>query len=402
MTASDRDRRILYAAALLRAAACGMVGVVLGLHLAVRGFEPAETGALIGVGLGGAAVGALIVTLAGDRLGRRRTLIVLSVLGAAGGAGVAVARAHALLFAAAFVGMVNGMGRGRGAALILDQAILPATTDDRGRTHAFAWYGVLQDVGHALGGLAAAAPALLRRTTSLDEAASLEAAMLGYAAILAVTAVLYAGLSSRRGAGDGAARRRLSPETRHVVWRVGALFGIDSLAGGFLTAAMVSLFLYERFGVDELTVGAVYFAARVLNAGSQLAAAWLARRIGLVNTMVFTHLPSSLLLVGVAFAPTFPIAAALFLARAALVEMDVPTRQSYVMAVVAPADRTVAAGVTYLVRLGGWAIAPAFAGLLARRTSLAWPLVVGAGMKIAYDLLLYAAFRRRPPPEEQG
>jgi predicted MFS family arabinose efflux permease len=186
-----------------------------------------------------------------------------------------------------------------------------------------------------------------------------------------------------------------------VLWRIGALFGVDSLAGGFLTTALISLFLFKRFGLDELTVGALFFAARVINAGSHLGAAWLARRIGLVNTMVFTHIPSSLLLITVAIAPSFPIAATLFLLREGLVEMDVPTRQSYLMAVVAPADRTFAAGVTYLVRLAAWAVAPTFAGALMRGSSMTYPLYIGAAMKISYDLLLYLAFRRHRPPEER-
>jgi MFS family permease len=179
------------------------------------------------------------------------------------------------------------------------------------------------------------------------------------------------------------------------------LFGVDSLAGGFLTTSLLSFFFFQRFGASEATIAALFFGARVVNAASHLAAAWLARRIGLVNTMVFTHIPSSLLLVTVAFAPNFPVAAVLFLMREGLVEMDVPTRQSYVMAMVRPEERTFASGVTSLVRLGGWAVAPSFAGLLMRGASLAAPLYVGAAMKICYDVLLFIAFRKRRAPEER-
>jgi hypothetical protein len=260
---------------------------------------------------------------------------------------------------------------------------------------------VLQDAGHATGALAAGLPALVRRGFGLDVPRSLQLAMLGYAALIGATAILYARLSPAADTRASPARRSISPATRRVLWKVGALFGIDSLAGGFLTTALLSLYLAARWDVDTTTLGALFFAARVINAGSHLGAAWLARRIGLVNTMVFTHIPSSLLLVTVAIAPSFPIAAILFLAREGLVEMDVPTRQSYVMAVVAPEDRTFAAGVTYLVRLGGWAIAPTFAGALMRGSSMWLPLVIGAAMKIAYDLLLYLAFRAHRPPEEE-
>ena len=224
--------------------------------------------------------------------------------------------------------------------------------------------------------------------------------MLAYAALYGATAVVYARLSPAVDA-PAAARAPIAAETRRVLWRIGALFGIDSLAGGFLTSALLALFLAARFDVDELTIGVLFCGARVINAGSHLGAAWLARRIGLVNTMVFTHIPSSLLLVTVAMAPSFPIAATLFLVREGLVEMDVPTRQSYVMAVVAPADRTFAAGVTYLVRLGAWSVAPTVAGALMRGPSMTYPLYLGAAMKIAYDLALYAAFRRHRPPEER-
>jgi len=201
--------------------------------------------------------------------------------------------------------------------------------------------------------------------------------------------------------GAAGPRQVVSPESKRIVWKISALFAIDSIAGGFLGSALLSYFFFERFAVPAAMIGGLFFAARVLNALSHLGAAWLAARIGLVNTMVFTHIPSSVLLASVAFAPNFPVAALLFLLREGLVEMDVPTRQSYVMAVVAPEERTWASGVTHLVRLGGWAVAPAFAGWLMQAAALAAPLFIGAGMKIAYDLLLWRAFRKLKPPEER-
>ncbi|MEX1258773.1 MAG: hypothetical protein WEG36_14250 [Gemmatimonadota bacterium] len=157
---------------------------------------------------------------------------------------------------------------------------------------------------------------------------------------------------------------RASPETRRILWKMSSLFAVDGVAGGFLTTALLSFFFYERFGAGEAAVGLLFFATRVSNAPSHLGAAWLARRFGLLNTMVFTHIPSSLVLVTVPFAPTFPMAAVLFLLRESLVEMDVPTRQAFLMAVIRPEERTLAAGATHLVRLAAWAVAPAFAGLL--------------------------------------
>jgi MFS family permease len=395
------DRPRLYAAALLRAFATGQVAILVGLYLARRGFDAAATGSVVSAGLAGAAAAAALVTARGDRFGRRRTLVALSVLGTAGGVVVAFASAPWLLAVAAFFGMLNGMGRDRGAALILDQAILPATGRETDRTTAFAAYNVLQDVGHALGALAAGAPLLLGHALGVDDVTALRLGLGLYAALLATSGILYAGLSPQSEASPGQSRERLSPATRSRLLRICSLFALDSLAGGFLTAALLAVYFEERYGASATTIGSLFFGARVGNALSHLGAAWLARRIGLLNTMVFTHIPSSLLLVTMAFAPSFPVAALLFLLREGLVEMDVPTRQSYVMGVVRPEERTMASGLTQLVRLAAWAVAPAFAGLLMRDASLATPLVVGGLLKIAYDLALYFSFRGLRPPEER-
>jgi MFS family permease len=393
------DRGILYAAAFVRALATGMIGVLMGVFLAHLDFNPARIGYVVGAGLFGCATAALLVTLLGDNAGRKRSLIGVSLLSAAGGIGFALTAHPFVAGACAFLGMVNGMGRDRGASLILDQVILPATVENSARTQAFAWYNVLQDIGHAVGGLLAGLPAVLRRL-DIGEIASYRAAVGVYALLMLATAVLYLGLSARVEPAAGERKPAVSAESRSVLWRISSLFALDSLAGGFLTTALLSLFFYERFGVGEAVLGPLFFGARVLNAVSHLGAAWLARRFGLVNTMVFTHIPSSLLLVTVAYAPSFAVAAILFLIREGLVEMDVPTRQSYVMAVVRPEERTVASGVTHLVRVGAWAIAPSFAGLFMTGWSLMTPLVIGSVMKIGYDVLLYAAFRRTHPPEE--
>jgi MFS family permease len=395
------DRRILYAAAFVRALATGMIGVLMGVFLARLDFDAARIGYVVGAGLAGCAAAALLVTLAGDRAGRRRSLLGLSVLAACGGIAFALTAHPFAAGAAAFLGMVNGMGRDRGASLILDQVILPATVPDAGRTRAFAWYNVMQDLGHSFGALLAGLPAILRRLGAPD-IASYRVGVGVYALLMLTSAALYLGLSARVERPDGEPKPRVTPQTRRVLWRISSLFAFDSLAGGFLTTALLTLFFYERFGVGEGILGPLFFGARVFNAVSHLGAAWLSRRIGLVNTMVFTHIPSSLLLVTVAFAPNFTVAALLFLLREGLVEMDVPTRQSYVMAVVRPEERTLASGVTHLVRVGAWAIAPSFAGWFMAGWSLMTPLLVGSIMKIAYDVLLFAAFRKARPPEEGG
>jgi MFS family permease len=394
-----RDRYLLFTTAFVRALATGFIAVLLGVYLPRLGFAPAEIGVVVGSGLAGAAVATFAAAFGADRIGRRRFLLGVALLTVAGGAALALASDPLLAALAAFAGMVNGMGRDRGASAVLEQAMLPATVTDAERTRAFAWYNVLQDTGHALGALLAGATAALQRVGG-GELAAMQLGVFGYAALLLLTVFCYAALSARVEAGAPPGRR-VSQPTRRVLWRISSLFAVDALAGGFLTTTLLAYFFHERFGAGAGTVGWLFFLARVANAGSHLAAARLARRFGLVNTMVFTHIPSSLLLVTVAFAPNFPVAAALFLLREALVEMDVPTRQSYVVAVVKPEERVVAAGVTQLVRIGGWALAPFFAGLLMRGDSLAIPLFIGAGMKIAYDLLLYVAFRHVKPPEEK-
>jgi MFS family permease len=396
------DRTRLYCATFLRALAVGMSGVVLALYLSARGLDAAWIGAVVSGGLSGAALASLLVTLSGDRFGRRRTLIALAALSGIGGLLFVLAGSVPAILLAAGIGMVNGMGRDRGAAAVVEQAILPATASDAERTQTFAWYSVLQDAGHALGALLGGLPALLQHFTSIGELRAFELAMAAPALLQLCTLALYAGLSQRIEVPSSFARARLSPESRRVLWRIAGLFALDSLGGGFLTTALVAYFLYERFAVDSAVIAALFFGARVANALSHLAAAWLAKRIGLLNTIVLTHMPSSLLLVTVAWAPNFPTAALLFLLREGLVEMDVPTRQSYVMAVVQPHERLTASGVTSLVRLAGWAVAPVIAGALMQSHSLGLPLVIGAAIKIAYDVLLYVAFRTRRPPEEGG
>jgi MFS family permease len=401
LLSSANDRRLLYAAAFVRALATGLIGVLLGVYLAEIGVGAGALGVIVSLGLAGAAAGTLLVTFLGDRIGHRRALLLVALAGAAGGVVLAVSSHPAVLGAAAFLGMVNGMGRDRGAALVVEQAVLPATVPDAQRTLVFARYNVLQDAGHAAGGLLAGLPALFAAAGAAG-ASSMRLSVAVYAALSLLPLAAYVPLSSAVEAPSVSARRTLSAESRGILWRISSLFALDSLAGGFLTTALLSFFFHERFGVGVAAIGPLFAAARVANALSHLGAAWLARRIGLVNTMVFTHIPSSLLLLTVAYAPSFPVAAALFLLREGLVEMDVPTRQSYVMAMVRPEERTFASGVTHLVRMAAWAVAPAFAGLMMRDLALMIPLVIGAAMKIAYDLLLWRAFRHVHPPEERA
>jgi MFS family permease len=398
------DRRLLLINAFLRAFATGLIGVLLGLYLARRGFAASEIGLVIGAGLTGAVSSALFVTFLGDHFGRRRALVLLALLATVGGVAL-IFTGHVLAACAvAFLGMVNGMGRDRGAQLILEQAILPATTSVEQRTRAFAWYNVLQDIGHAVGGLAAALPVMLVQVFVIPDLTGYQITIGLYALLMVITALLALRLSPAVELTRDKALPRLpvSTSSRRIVWSISGLFAIDAIAGGFLGTALLSYFFFQRFGAGEAVIAMLFFAARSANAVSHFGAAWLAGRIGLINTMVFTHIPASLALIAVALVPEFWMAATLFLLRELLVEMDVPTRQSYVMAVVLPEERTWASGVTSLVRLGGWAVAPFAAGFLMQGVALATPLLIGAGMKIGYDLMLWRSFRKVRPPEERS
>ncbi len=395
-----KDARIFFTAAFVRSAAAGLTGVAAAIALGERGLSVAQSGYVIGAGLAGTAVATAIVTATADRLGRRRVLVVLAVLSACGYAALATADRFATLAALSFVGMVNAMGRDRGAAATIDQAALPAITTTDRRTWTFAWYNVVLDAGQTIGSAAAALPLLLV-AFGVPRASGHAWTFAGCALALVLSALAYTRVSPRvEIARDRVVRARVDAATRATAARLVLLFGLDSLGSGFLNSALLAFWFFERYGLTEVQVAALFAAARLLNALSHLLAAWLARRIGLVNTMVLTHLPSSVFLMLAPLAPGAAGASALFLAREALVEMDVPTRQSYIMAIVAPEQRTFVSGVTNVTRLVGWAVGPIVAGALMEGVASSTPLFVGAALKIAYDLLLYAQFRRVKAPEE--
>lgn len=401
--AIQRNVAVIGAAAFCRSLAIGLMGVTLGIELARSGYDAARIGIIIAAGLAGSAVATLLSSFHADRWGRRRTLVTLSLLSAGGGAGFAASGHYPWLLAVAFFGMVNGMGRDRGAAFALEQAVIPQGVAATRRTLALSWYNLVIDAGHALGALGAVLPTALERIWSVSPAVAYRDMFGLYAALYGASALVYLWL----GAGaelpqEGAARRRipLAPESRRIVAGLAGLFGLDAFGGGLLSDALISLWFFRRFGISAAAVGPLFFGVHALNSLSYLGAAWLARRIGLIDTIVFTHLPSSLFLIAVPLAPSFGWAAALYLARAALVEMDVPTRQSFVVAVVKPGERTFATGVTNLTRNVAWMAGPGLAGWLMQQVSLGAPLFLGGGLKIAHDLLLWTAFRRVKPPEE--
>jgi MFS family permease len=395
---------IINAAAFLRSFTFGLTGVVLGIYLFRAGLSSFNIGMVVAGGLFGSALATIGVTAKADQVGRRRTLVMLSILGVIGALALAFTPVVPVLLAMACVGMLNGTGTDRSAAFTLEQAIIPGLMPDASRTWGLAWYNVVLDTAGSLGALAAGLPLLLQHWLALPLLASYRTVFLGCAFLGVVGAMLYpfasAGVEVSKSPAQ-APPHHISPATKKVVTKLAGLFSLDAFGGGFLTDALVAYWFFRRFGIAEESLGFLFFAVHLLNAASHLGAAWLARRIGLVNTMVFTHLPSSFFLIAAAFAPSLKVAVVLFLCREALVEMDVPTRQSYIAAVVQPNERTFASGIANLARNVFWAVGSSVAGFLMQNVAFSAPLVIGGGAKISYDLLLYRAFRTVKPPEEQ-
>ena len=409
----NRDATLIAVTAFVRSTTIGVTGVTLAIYLATLGLTAVAVGVLVGAGLAGAATATLAQSVCADRIGRRRTLIALAILTSLGFLAIALTRTSSLMTLApiAFFGMLNGMGRDRGAAAALDQVILPGTASEDRRTWTLAWYNLALDAGHALGALGGAAPSVLSRLLFMSPLEAHRVTFLFCAGAVAASIVCYALLTEsvelsveRRTEVLRHTAQSMTPthgRTHALITRLTLLFGLDSLGGGFLNTSLVAYWFFERFAMSEGRVALLFFAARTLNAASHVAAAWLAKRIGLVNTMVATHLPSSLFVMLVPVAPSAAVASALFLAREALVEMDVPTRQSYLMAIVRPEERTLASGVTSVTRNLGWAAGPSLAGVLMQQVAMSAPLYVGSALKIAYDLILYRSFRKIRPPEEE-
>ena len=402
---TNNDRLLIYAAALLRGLAAGAISVLAAVYLAKRGFNEAALGVILSAGMAGVLAGTIFGTYFADKIGRRRSLVLLALAAAAGGALLVVTDTLWAAALAAFFGMLNTQGSDRGAAQALEQAILPATASDAERTQIFARYNAIADVGGAAGALLAALPALLRDRLQIAELPAYDATVLVYASLILIVALLYARLSAHAESAPVPHLVDLAhdvPRTiRRQVRKFAGLSAIDAVGGGFIGSALIAYFLYARFGVNEAELALLFVVARTVTVLSHFLAAWIARRIGLVNTMVFTHIPSSLLLLTLPIAPTFGVAAALFVLREGLSEMDVPTRQSYLMAIVPPHERAWAAGISQLARAAGRMVSPALAGAAMQAGALWLPLAAGAAIKITYDVLLWRSFRQIKPPEER-
>ncbi len=394
----------------VRAFGYGMLGVLLGVSLSQRGLSTVEIGAVLTASLVGDFFGTYLIGLHADRWGRRRTLAVLAGLMALTGTAFGLLSFYPILLIAGFFGTLGTSASETAPFLPIEQAILPQIVAADRRTHTFARYNLVASFAGALGALAAGLPDLMghvgiglstgiRLMFGLYVLAALLAALLAMRLSPAVEARHTLSPRAAATASGNKWRPRLMPamgRSRSIILRLAALFSVDAMAGGLVVQSLVALYFHLRFGVPLGPLGVLFFAANTLSALSFLAAVPLARRVGLLNTMVFTHLPSNVLLALVAFMPNFPLAAGVLLLRQLLSQMDVPTRQAYTMALVAPEERTAAASVTSLARSAGSAASPVISGALLQGTllTLGLPFVIAGALKSAYDLSLWRIFRR--------
>ena len=406
------DGRILFSTRIIRLFAYGFLSVVLALYLVSAGFSKQEIGRLITWTLLGDVIVTLAISTTADRLGRRRMLQVGAGLMVMAGLVFALTKNPVLLIIAAFVGVVSPNGLEIGPFLSLEQASLTDVIPASSRTQIFAWYNLVGSFASALGALAGGSLAQALQHASWDKWQSYRVVVFGYAFLGLVLALLFLFVSQnvevKPIATQASANRKATGapiglhKSRSVVLKLASLFTIDAFGGGFVGQSIMILWFTARWQANAGTLGLIFFWANLLAGISALSASWVASRIGLIRTMVFTHLPSNLLLMLVPIMPSLPLAVIVLLLRFSISQMDVPTRQSYTMAVVAPDERSAASGVTSIARSIGASVSPTLAGLLlANPLLLGVPFFLGGGCKIIYDLLLYRLFVKVKPPEEQ-
>jgi len=389
----------LFAARALRDFGDGFVAVLLPVYLLALGLTPLEVGVISTASLLGSAFLTIGVGFLGVRYGHRRLLLGAASLMIATGVAFAAIDAYSLLLVVAFAGTINPSAGSVSAFVPLEHAALTSSVNDANRTKMFARYSLVGALAAAVGALVAGAPDLLARI-GIDTLTAIKAMFVLYALLGLIGGVFYAGIPKKRRPARNAAPASVLGPSRGIVFRLAALFSLDAFAGGFIVQSLLALWLFERFDLSLAAAGVFFFWSGVLSAFSFPVAAWLSQRIGLINTMVFTHIPASVALMLAAIAPTLPLALGLLLIRAALSQMDVPTRSSYVMAVVTEAERAAAASFTAVPRSLAAAASPAMAGALFAASYQALPLLICGILKIVYDLLVLMQFRNIRPPEE--
>jgi len=405
-----QDGNFLFITRIARMFGYGFLSVVLVLYLEQVGLTQVQIGLLLTLTLIGDTIISFWITTNADRIGRRRMLIAGAILMIFAGILFAMTRNFIFLLIAATIGVISPSGYEVGPFLSIEQAALSQIISNEKRTQIFAYYNLVGSFATALGALSGGALVQGLQDSGVSALGSYRAIVVGYAVIGLLLGVLFTRLSP---AVEIQAEADPTPSTsifktrfglhrsRGVVLRLSALFSIDAFAGGFVLQSILAYWFHIRFNVEPAILGSIFFGTNILAGLSALSAAWVASKIGLIRTMVFTHIPSNILLILVPLMPNLPLAIAVLLMRFSISQMDVPTRQSYTMAVVAPDERSAAAGITGIARTTGASLSPVFTGpLLANAALLSVPFFLSGGIKIIYDLLLYRNFKAIKPPEE--
>ena len=403
----SRDGKLLLAAKIVRTFAYGFLSVILAIYLKLIGFDDLLIGLVLTVTLLNSVIFTLIASFYADRIGRRRTLAIYAALMSISGAIFVTTENHVMLIVAAFIGTINVTGSETGAFLTIEQSILPQTVKNtKKRNIIFAIYNMAGTFAMSAGVLLSGLPTIIQQQFGeiLNQIDSIKPLFILYSLSGIVVIGIYLLLSNRIEVEGKIARpltQTLSPMSKNIVGKLSGLFAIDSFAGGFVIQSIVSFWFFTKFGADLTTLSYIFSVAGILTAFSFIASAKIADKVGLINTMVFTHIPSNILIILVAVAPSLPVAIAFYLIRMALSQMDVPTRQSYIVAVVNEEERTAAAGITNISRNISQAISPSLTGIIINTFTLSSPFIIGGLLKIAYDIALYVNFRKIKPPEEE-
>jgi MFS family permease len=404
------DGSFLFITRIARMFAYGFLSVVLVLYLAQLGLSETEIGLLLTLTLIGDTIISLWITTNADRIGRRRMLIVGAFLMVFAGILFTMTRNFLFLLFAATVGVISPSGYEVGPFLSIEQAALSQIVPNERRTQIFAWYNLVGSFATALGALAGGTLVQALQDSGVTSLGSYRTVVIGYAIIGTILGGLFTRLSPGVEVPHGTPTLSSSAlktrfglhRSRRVVLKLSALFSLDAFAGGFVLQSILAYWFHVRFNVEPAILGSIFFGTNILAGLSALSAAWVASKIGLIRTMVFTHIPSNILLIFVPLMPNLPLAITLLLLRFSISQMDVPTRQSYTMAVVDPDERSAAAGITGIARTTGASLSPVFTGpLLANAALMNMPFFLSGGLKIVYDLLLYRSFKAIKPPEEK-
>jgi len=404
----SRDGRLLFTTRMVRLFAYGLIAVILGLYLREVGFAATQIGLVITLTLVGDALISLPITIIADRIGRRRMLIIGAFLMIFAGVVFALSSNLLVLIIAAIIGTISPSGNEVGPFLSIEQAALPQTTTDKQRTQVFAWYNLVGSFTTGLGSLAGGVIATSLHNGGMSFLNSYRVVLIGYAVIGAALAIIFTRLSAEIEPPPNKAPATMSNlfglhRSRRIVFNLSLLFMLDAFAGGLTVQSLIALWFNQKFGLDPSVIGAIYLVTNILAGLSSLAAARVAARVGLLNTMVFTHVPSNILLLLVPLMPTLPLAVLMLFARFSISQMDVPTRQSYTVSVVDPDERSAANGVTNIARTFASSLSPLVTGTLltAGGPWLSVPFFLAGGLKLVYDGLLYRSFKAVKPPEER-